>query len=136
MTDYHDTLADYAGDQANARRIAEHRLAAVLDVCRRWEAVADEYDASAERAETGDPRDFSVIPVLIGRIRAASTATELQATTVEADAEHGVWYVRVLNDPVQHTETDVRVNIDWSRDGNLVGIELLGDGLNPLGGAA
>lgn len=52
----------------------------------------------------------------------------VRATSVEADEEHGMWYVNVLDEPVHHTTEGAPVNLDWTPDGNLVGIELLGLG--------
>lgn len=52
----------------------------------------------------------------------------VRATSVEADEEHGMWYVNVLDEPVHHTTEGAPVNLDWTREGNLVGIELLGPG--------
>lgn len=52
-----------------------------------------------------------------------------RASSVEADGEHGMWYVNVLDDePVHHTTEGAPVTLDWTRDGNLIGIELLGPG--------
>jgi len=50
--------------------------------------------------------------------------TEQKATSVEADAERGMWYVHVLDEPVHHT-TEAAVNLDWTGDGNLIGIEMI-----------
>lgn len=52
--------------------------------------------------------------------------TERRAISVEFDEEYGMRYVRVLDEPVHRTTSDTSVNVDWSHDGNLVGIELLG----------
>lgn len=50
----------------------------------------------------------------------------VRASSVEFDEEYGMRYVTVLDEPVHRTTSDTSVNVDWSRDGNLVGIELLG----------
>lgn len=46
--------------------------------------------------------------------------------TVEVDDEADAWYVRILDEPVHHTTESAPVNLDWTRDGRLVGVELLG----------
>jgi hypothetical protein len=50
----------------------------------------------------------------------------VRATSVEFDEEYGMRYVTVLDEPVHRTTSETSVNVDWSRDGNLVGVELLG----------
>jgi hypothetical protein len=50
----------------------------------------------------------------------------VRASSVEFDEEYGMRYVTVSDEPVHRTTSDTSVNVDWSRDGNLVGIELLG----------
>jgi uncharacterized protein YuzE len=42
----------------------------------------------------------------------------------EYDTEADAWYVHVTHDDVDHT-TEEFVNVDWTRGGKLVGIELL-----------
>jgi uncharacterized protein YuzE len=42
----------------------------------------------------------------------------------EYDSEADAWYVHVKHDDVDHT-TEELVNVDWTRDGKVVGIELL-----------
>jgi hypothetical protein len=69
-------LAGYAGEQANARRLAEARIAAAIALCHVWECAADEYLTSEERDQVGDPRDFSTVRILIARIRGALTMPE------------------------------------------------------------
>jgi hypothetical protein len=49
-----------------------------------------------------------------------------RASSVEFDEEYGMRYVTVLDEPVHRTTSETSVNVDWSRDGNLVGVELLG----------
>jgi hypothetical protein len=49
-----------------------------------------------------------------------------RASSVEFDEEYGMRYVTVSDEPVHRTTSDTSVNVDWSRDGNLVGVELLG----------
>lgn len=93
MTEPHypdrDALADYAGQQTNARRDAEYRIAAALDVCRQWEVTAEEYDPSEERAEGGDPLAFSLVPILIARIRHALTQPVARRTADDHPNEGG-----------------------------------------------
>lgn len=50
----------------------------------------------------------------------------LPAASVEHDAEADAWYVRILDDDVHHTTESAPVNLDWTRDGTLIGVELLG----------
>lgn len=58
------------------------------------------------------------------RLRIADTS--LRAMGVEIDREiAGAWYVQILDDQVHHTTEGVPVNIDWTRDGRMVGVELL-----------
>jgi uncharacterized protein YuzE len=47
---------------------------------------------------------------------------------LEIDDFAGAWYLRVLDEDVHHTsEHHEPVNIDWTRDGRLVGVEVLGN---------
>lgn len=57
--------------------------------------------------------------------------TRFHATSVEADTEQGMWYLNVLDEPVHHTTEGAPVNLDWTRDGTLIGVELLGRGEVP-----
>lgn len=50
----------------------------------------------------------------------------LPAATAEHDTEADAWYIRVLDEPVHHTTEHAPANLDWTRDGRLIGIELLG----------
>jgi hypothetical protein len=52
--------------------------------------------------------------------------TELKAASVEVDDDRGLWYVQVLDEPVHHTTEGTPVNIDWTRDGTMIGVEILG----------
>lgn len=54
-----------------------------------------------------------------------------RASSVEFDEEYGMRYVTVLDEPVHRTTSETSVNVDWSREGNLVGIELLGPDIDP-----
>ncbi len=45
---------------------------------------------------------------------------------LDVDGEAGAWYLRLLDEPVaQTTEQPGPVYVDWTRDGRMVGVELL-----------
>lgn len=49
-----------------------------------------------------------------------------QAPALEVDGEAGAWYVRLLDEPVARTtEQPGPVNVDWTADGRMVGVEVL-----------
>lgn len=52
--------------------------------------------------------------------------TTLRAKELEVDGEAGAWYVRILDEDVHHTTEGAPVNIDWTRDGTMIGVEILG----------
>lgn len=52
--------------------------------------------------------------------------TSLRAKELEVDGEAGAWYVRILDEDVHHTTEGAPVNIDWTRDGTMIGVEILG----------
>lgn len=47
-------------------------------------------------------------------------------TALEVDGEDDAWYIQLLDEPVART-TEQRgpVNVDWTRDGRMVGVEIL-----------
>lgn len=57
-----------------------------------------------------------------------SERTEIRARELEVDDDVAAWYVRILDEDVHHTTTGVPVNIDWTRDGAMIGVELIGSG--------
>ena len=52
--------------------------------------------------------------------------SEVKAQELEVDGEAGAWYVRILDEQVHHTTEGAPVNIDWTADGTMVGVEVLG----------
>jgi len=71
-----------------------------------------------------DPR-----PEHEGLWRLRIPATALKLALLEIDDFAGAWYLRVLDEDVHRTtEHHEPVNIDWTRDGRMVGVEVLGDG--------
>lgn len=65
--------------------------------------------------------------------RHANLLSGLRAKTAEHDPVAGAWYLQVLDEDVHHTTEGMPVNIDWTRDGSMVGVELL-PGANDHGG--
>jgi hypothetical protein len=101
---------------ALALGVVVDRIRAILDSAPpapRATGVASESAVSLERAPDGASK--------VGE-------SHFRATSVEADTDHGLWYVHVLDEPVHHTTEGVPVNVDWTRDGTLIGVELLGPG--------
>jgi hypothetical protein len=76
-------------------------------------------------AETADAR------LVADQFIAAGWRPPLPAAQVEIDDEADAWYVRVLDVAVHHTTESAPVNLDWTRDGTLIGVELLGRGEVP-----
>lgn len=52
----------------------------------------------------------------------------LRGKELEVDSDVDAWYVRILDDEVHHTSEGAPANIDWTRDGRMIGVELLGAG--------
>jgi hypothetical protein len=48
--------------------------------------------------------------------------------SLHVDGEDGPWYVRILDEDVHHTTEEAPSLIDWTRDGRMIGVELLGSG--------
>lgn len=71
-------------------------------------------------AETSDAR------LVADQFIAAGWRPPVPAAQVEIDEEADAWYVRVLDVDVHHTTESAPVNLDWTRDGQLIGVELLG----------
>lgn len=61
---------------------------------------------------------------VLGRITGGFAKERSQFLDAEHDEEANAWYVQVSDKDVDHT-TEVIANIDWTREGELVGIELL-----------
>jgi hypothetical protein len=56
----------------------------------------------------------------------AEAADSTPKPVLEVDGEAGAWYVRLLDEDVARTtEQPGPVNVDWTRDGRMVGVELL-----------
>lgn len=125
--------APRATDAQRAAEERELRVTRALDDLR--DAIRDVLDEAEEKvrgtwppvsAFTYDPRRF------LGRIREivdddpTESTTKVRATSMEADRERGLWYVYVLDEPVHHTTEGAPVNLDWTREGNLIGIKILG----------
>lgn len=52
-------------------------------------------------------------------------ATALRAVLLENDDVAGAWYLRVLDEDVHRTTEADNTYIDWTKDGRLVGVEIL-----------
>lgn len=50
------------------------------------------------------------------------------AGQLEVASDSGPWYVRILDEAVHHTSEEAPALIDWTRDGRMIGVELLGSG--------
>jgi uncharacterized protein YuzE len=46
---------------------------------------------------------------------------------LEVDDFAGAWYLRVLDEDVHRTTSGDDVHIDWTKDGRLIGVEVLGN---------
>lgn len=57
--------------------------------------------------------------------RAGDLFSTTRARASETDHAVDAWYVRVLDEDVHHTTEESTVNTDWTRDGRLIGVELL-----------
>jgi hypothetical protein len=47
---------------------------------------------------------------------------------LEVESDNSPWYVRILDESVHHTSEEAPALIDWTRDGRMIGVELLGAG--------
>lgn len=89
----------------------------------RFVEVEDEHGRSIRVGEwEADPR-----PEHEGLWRLRIPATALRAALLEVDDFTGAWYLRVLDENVYRTTGADDVNIDWTEDGRLVGVEVLRD---------
>lgn len=62
--------------------------------------------------------------LLLGWITGVLAKARAKFLDTDHDTEANAWYVQVSDKDVDHT-TEVVANIDWTRTGELVGIELL-----------
>ena len=47
---------------------------------------------------------------------------------LEVESDTSPWYVRILDEQVHHTSEEAPSLIDWTADGRMIGVELLGSG--------
>lgn len=89
-----------------------------------WDAYVAAYRA---RQET-DPHGATAHPTAhhMHALEAALRVYDPPRAAAEHDTEADAWYVRVLDEPVHHTTESAPANLDWTRDGRLIGVELLG----------
>ena len=86
-------------------------------------ATADQQDhvASMTRAIVEDAS-----PVAAGW-RPPLPAEDLVGS-LHVNSDDGPWYVRILDEQVHHTTEEAPSLIDWTADGRMIGVELLGSG--------
>ncbi len=88
---------------------------------RRGDVAPEAFDAL--RAATGHN---SEIDQRIGAalLKAQRPAGE-SGPRLEVDDEAGPWYIRLLDEPVARTTEQHTVHVDWTRDGRMIGVEIL-----------
>jgi len=80
-----------------------------------------------DEATSPDPCDLGVLADRFLERWQPTTSEEdlVGALHVGGEFGEGPWYVRILADDVHHTTENAPANLDWTRNGQLVGIELL-----------
>lgn len=89
-----------------------------------WDAYVAAYRAHQET----DPHGATAHPTAhhMHALEAALRVYDPPRAAAGHDTEADAWYIRVLDERVHHTTEHAPANLDWTRDGRLIGVELLG----------
>lgn len=131
-------------EHLNSRRVVRYQVDPVHLVSARWvDGKIRTYDEPGVLLAI-EPVTLPAVAELAGMLRQdrfvvtdfpadrtfvmRASRAEVKAKELEVDGEAGAWYVRILDEDVHHTTEDAPVNIDWTRDGTMIGVEILGSG--------